>query len=169
MSKIGIGCYGTTEAKLSGPRRRPLRLPQRPPSEPAKTSANYTCRQTKYHVSASRADLEMNCHGRISFINEGLALRIAQGDRCAVARSYRAGSPGFGSRTTRVSSSLHTANLACEDQQRTGGVLCLRFLSGRVSPTGHDLEQFLLVAAAIKPLDAPAGLERAVRWGEVLP
>src|SRR5579862_7523158 len=80
----------------------------------------------------------MNYHGRISS-TKGVALRIAHGDRRAATRLYRARSPGFGSRAARVSSRVHTTNLARQDKRRADGILCVRLLPRRLSPTGHDL------------------------------
>jgi hypothetical protein len=42
------------------------------------------------------------------------------------------------------------------------------FCQGGFRRLEMTFEQFLLVAAAIKPLDPQSGLEGAVRWGEIL-
>jgi len=42
------------------------------------------------------------------------------------------------------------------------------FCQGGFRQLDMTFEQFLLVAAVIKPLDPPAGLESAVHWGGVL-
>jgi hypothetical protein len=48
------------------------------------------------------------------------------------------------------------ANTAHDHPRRNAGALRVYFLSGWLSPTGMTFEQFLLVAAAIKPADLPA-------------
>jgi hypothetical protein len=42
------------------------------------------------------------------------------------------------------------------------------FCQGGFRQQDMTFEQFLLVAAVIKPLDSPAGLESAVHWGGVV-
>jgi hypothetical protein len=81
---------------------------------------------------------------------------------------YPARSPGFGSRASRVSSCVHTTNFAHQDKRRADGLYAFVFCQGGFRQLDMTFEQFLLVAAVIKPLEAPANIEGSVRRGEVV-
>jgi hypothetical protein len=104
--------------------------------------------------------VEGDYHCRIS-TNQGLAIRIIQSDRQAVTPFYRTTSQGCVSRTTRISQALTWRPLPAAIPDEMLELYAFIFGQGGFRQLGMTFEQFLLVAAAIKPADLPATREDA--------
>jgi hypothetical protein len=89
----------------------------------------------------------------------GLAVRTTQGDRTTLATASNLRPHRFRSRTARISRSGNAAHTADNNPRRNARVYAFTFCQGGFRQARMTFEQFLMIAAAIKPADLPATRE----------